>query len=140
MQIKLSIKSLLLSFIIISSLEAKESISLTQTKSLITKQKVYIIGINEKTQWFKNSAKVKNYQSINRAILEYKHPKIDFTHYKRDTTFIISSKHDLLSIKFVEKLKNLGFINVRYLISGESNYKEILVGFRGIKLFSMFRK
>jgi len=122
------------------SLEANESISLTQTKNLIIKQTVYIIGINEKTKWFENSAKVKNYQSICIGILKYRHPKIDFSKIAKNTTFIISSKDKLISMGFIENLKKLGFLNVKYLENGERDFKEFLISFRGIKLFSMFRK
>ena len=131
---------LIFSIVILCSLNAKESISLSETKNLIKKQPVYIIGLNEKIKWLKHSVKVKNYQSINRGVLEYKHTKIDFNQYKKDTIFIIFSKNSLDSMKFVKNLKKLGFLNVKYLEGGESTCKELITNFRGIKLFSMFIK
>lgn len=83
-------------------------------------------------------AKVKNFQTIEKRLLKYKIPELDFNTYKKDTNFIVFSKNDSISMEFVEKLRILGFENVKYLKDGDKSWTEILINFRGIKLFSIF--
>ena len=129
-------------FISISSVHANETFSMEQKEleKMIKSNTIYVIELREKSAWNKNTVNVKNFQSISQGILEFKVSKIDFNTYKKDSIFILSSKKRITSLAFLEKLKALGFNKVRYLKDGSTTLKDILLNFRGIKLFSMFNK
>jgi hypothetical protein len=113
-------------------------INTNQIEEMIKTNTLYVIGINEKYKCNNQKVKVKNFQTIEKGLLKYKIPELDFNTYKKDTNFIIFSKSDSISIEFVEKLRTLGFENVKYLKDGDKSWTEILINFRGIKLFSIF--
>jgi hypothetical protein len=112
-------------------------INTNQIEEMIKTDTLYVIGIDEKYK-SNNKVKVKNFQTIEKGLLKYKIPELDFNTYKKDTNFIVFSKNDSISMEFVEKLRILGFENVKYLKDGEISWTEILINFRGIKLFSIF--
>ena len=127
-------------FISISSVHANETFSMEQKEleKMIKSNTIYVIELREKSAWNKNTVNVKNFQSISQGILEFKVSKIDFNTYKKDSIFVLSSQKRITSLNFLEKLKALGFKKVRYLKDGSTTLKDILLNFRGIKLFSMF--
>ena len=127
-------------FLAFNSIEANQTFGVDskQINKRMKTNTLYIIGVDEKCKWNKNKVQVKNFQSIGKGLLEFKFPKLNFTKYEKDTIFVVSSKKDITSIKFVEKLEALGFKNLRYLKNGNKSWNEILINFRGIKLFSMF--
>lgn len=129
-------------FLLFSILNASEILEVdkNQIKELIKKDTLYVIGVDEKIKWDKNSVKVKSFHSIGKSILELKFVKINLSKYKKDTPFIIYSKKDGNAIKFVKEIKALGFKNVKYLKDGNKSWNEILQSFRGLRLFSMFSK
>lgn len=137
---KIKLLQVVLMFLAFNSIEANQTfrIDSKQIKEMIKTNTLYIIGVDEKCKWDKNKVKVKNLQSIGKGLLEFKFPKLDFNTYNKDTVFIVSAKKDLTSIKFAERLKTLGFKNVKYLKDGNKSWNEILIDFRGMKLFSMF--
>jgi len=104
-----------------------------QINEMIKTDTLYVIGLDGK---YEN--KIKNFQSIGKGYLEYKSRKLNFSNYKKDTSFVIFSKKDEDSIKFLEELKSLGFKKLRYLKNGNKSWVEIIRSFRGIKLFSTF--
>lgn len=112
-------------------------INTNQIEEMIKTDTLYVIGIDEKYK-SNNKVKVKNFQTIEKGLLKYKIPELDFNTYKKDTNFIVFSKNDSISMEFVEKLRTLGFENVKYLKDGDKSWTEILINFRGIKLFSIF--
>ena len=124
-----------LMFFSFNYIEANQTVEIDskQINEMIKTDTVYIIGVDEK---YKN--KVKNFQSIGKGYLEYKSRKLNFANYKKDTNFVIFSKKDKVSIRFLEELKALGFKKLRYLKNGDTSWIEILTNFRGLKLFSMF--
>jgi len=128
-------------FLTLSSLQANPSMGLDtkQVKELIKENTLYIIDIDEKSLWFENKIKVKNFQSIKKGIIEFKLSTLDLNTYNKDSIFVVSSKKDSLSRKFLKRLKNLGFSKAKYLKNGEKSWREILINFRGLKLFSMFK-
>ena len=113
-------------------------IDTNQIKEMIKTDILYVIGIDEKYKYNNKKAKVENFQTIEKGFIKYKIPELDFNTYNKDTNFIVFSKNDSISIEFVEKLRILGFQNVKYLKNGEISWTEILIHFRGIKLFSIF--
>ena len=104
-----------------------------QINEMLKTDTLYVIGVDEK---YEN--KIKNFQSIGKGYLEYKSRKLNFADYSKDTNFLIFSKKDKVSIRFLEELKAFGFEKLRYLKNGDKSWIEILINFRGIKLFSMF--
>lgn len=126
-------------FLSLSSLHANQSFAMEQKElqNMMKSNKLYIIGIDKKSTWNKNTVKVKNFQSIFQGILEFKVSKIDFDTYKKNSVFVVSSKENNSSLHFLEKLRAMGFYRVRYLKDGNSTWKKILQNFRGIKLFSV---
>lgn len=138
---KINFSLIVLIFLTFNFIEANEAFSLNskQINEMIKSNTLYIIDIDEKQKWNENTVNVKNFQSIGKGLLEYKYSKLDFNSYKKDTVFVVSSKKDFTSIEFVQKLKSLGFKNVSYLKDGNNTWNEILINFRGIKSFSMFK-
>ncbi len=116
-------------------MEANQTVEIDskQINEMIKTDTLYIIGVDEK---YEN--KIKNFQSIGKGYLEYKSRKLNFANYKKDTNFVIFSKKDEVSIRFLAELKALGFEKLRYLKNGNKSWIEILTNFRGIKLFSIF--
>ncbi len=133
----MKIKSLqvVLMFFAFNYMEANQTVEIDskQINEMIKTDTLYIIGVDEK---YEN--KIKNFQSIGKGYLEYKSRKLNFANYKKDTSFVVFSKKDEVSIRFLEELKTLGFKKLRYLKNGNKSWIEILTNFRGIKLFSMF--
>ena len=129
-------------FISISTVHANQTFLMEQKEleKMIKSNTIYIIGLKEKSTWNKNTVNVKNFQRISQGVLEFKVSKIDFNTYKKDSIFILSSKKRITSLAFLEKLKALGFNKVRYLKDGNKTLKDILLNFRGIKIFSIFNK
>lgn len=139
---KTKLVAIVLAFLLFSILNASEILEVdkNQIKELMKKDTLYVIGVDEKIKWNKNSVKVKSFHSIGKSILELKFVKINLSKYKKDTPFIIYSKKDANAIKFVKEIKALGFKNVKYLKDGNKSWNEILQSFRGLRLFSMFSK
>jgi len=137
---KIKLLQVVLMFFVLNSIEANQKLNIDskQIKEIMKTNTLHIIGIDEKCKWDKNNVIVKNFQSIGKGFLELKSPKLDFNTYKKNTVFIVFSKKSTISIKFVEKLKSLGFKNVKYFKDGNSSWDEVILGFRGIKLFSIF--
>ncbi|PHR74353.1 MAG: hypothetical protein COA66_00755 [Arcobacter sp.] len=129
-------------FISISTVHANQTFLMEQKEleKMIKSNTIYIIGLKEKSTWNKNTVNVKNFQRISQGVLEFKVSKIDFNTYKKDSIFLLSSKKRITSLAFLEKLKALGFNKVRYLKDGNKTLKDILLNFRGIKIFSIFNK
>ena len=138
---KINFSLIVLIFLTFNFIEANDAFSLNskQINEMIKSNTLYIINIDEKQKWNENTVNVKNFQTIGKGLLEYKYSKLDFNSYKKDTVFVVSSKNDFTSIEFVQKLKSLGFKNVSYLKDGNNTWNEILINFRGIKSFSMFK-
>jgi len=132
---KIKLLQVVLMFFTFNYMEANQTdeIDSKQINEMIKTDTIYIIGVDEK---YEN--KVKNFQSIGKGYLEYKSRKLNFANYKKDTSFVVFSKKDKVSIRFLEELKALGFKKLRYLKNGNKSWIEILTNFRGIKLFSMF--
>lgn len=137
---KIKLLQVVLMLLAFNYIEANQTLGIDskQINEMIKTNTLYIIGVDEKETWNKNKVKVKNFQSIGKGLLEFKFPKLNFSKYEKDTIFVVSSKKDETSIKFVEKLKALGFKNLSYLKNGNISLNEVLINFRGIKLFSMF--
>lgn len=137
---KIKLLHVVLMLLAFNYIEANQTLGIDskQINEMIKTNTLYIIGVDKKGTWNKNKVKVKNFQSIGKGLLEFKFPKLNFSKYEKDTIFVVSAKNDVTSIKFVEKLKALGFKNLRYLKNGNKSLNEILINFRGIKLFSMF--
>lgn len=138
---KINFSLIVLIFLTFNFIEANDAFSLNskQINEMIKSNTLYIINIDEKQKWNENTVNVKNFQTIGKGLLEYKYSKLDFNSYKKDTVFVVSSKKDFTSIEFVQKLKSLGFKNVSYLKDENNTWNEILINFRGIKSFSMFK-
>ncbi|MDZ7819922.1 MAG: hypothetical protein U5K55_15500 [Aliarcobacter sp.] len=139
MKIKL-LQMIVLMILAFNYMKAKQTfeIDTNQIEEMIKTDTLYVIGIDEKYKYNDKKAKVKNFQTIEKRLLKYKIPELDFNTYKKDTNFIVFSKNDSISMEFVEKLRILGFENVKYLKDGDKSWTEILINFRGIKLFSIF--
>ncbi|ADG93676.1 hypothetical protein Arnit_2022 [Arcobacter nitrofigilis DSM 7299] len=137
---KIKLLQVILMFLAYNYMEADNTFAIN-TKQIEEMRKtniLYVIGVDEKSKWNDKKVKVKNFQSIEKGLLKFKVSELDFTTYKKDTNFVIFSKNDSTSIEFVQKLRILGFENVNYLKNGDKGWNEILINFRGIKLFSMF--
>ncbi len=132
---KIKLLQVVLMFFTFNYMEANQTVEIDskQINEMIKTDTLYIIGVDEK---YEN--KIKNFQSIGKGYLEYKSRKLNFANYKKDTSFVVFSKKDEVSIRFLEELKTLGFKKLRYLKNGNKSWIEILTNFRGIKLFSMF--
>jgi len=132
---KIKLLQVVLMFFAFNYLEANQihEIGSKQINEMIKTDTIYVIGIDEK---YEN--KIKNFHSIGKGYLEYKSRKLNFANYKKDTNFVIFSKKDESSIKFLEELKFLGFKKLKYLKNGNKNWIEILLNFKGIKLFSTY--
>ncbi len=139
---KIKLFQAILLFLSLSSLQANQTFALEQKElqKMVKNNKIYIIGIDEKSTWNKNTVKVKKFQSISQGVLEFKVSKIDFDSYKKNSVFVVSSKKNISSLNFLEKLRAMGFYRVRYLKDGNKTLKNILLNFRGMKIFSMFNK
>lgn len=139
---KTKLLPIVLVFLLFNILSANEMLEVNenQIKELMKKDTLYVIGVDEKIKWNKNSVKVKSFHSIGKSILELKFVKINLNKYNKETPFIIYSKKDANAIKFVKKIKAFGFKNVKYLKNGNKSWNEILQSFRGLRLFSMFSK
>ena len=139
---KIRLLQVALLFLTFSFIEANQilSIETKQIKELMKVNTLYLITLDEKSKWYKNKVKVKRFQSIGKGFLELKNSNLDLNKYEKDTLFIVCSKKYSSSIEFVEKLRNNGFKNGKYLKHGNISSNEILIDFRGIKLFSMFSK
>lgn len=136
---KIKLLQVILMFLAYNYMEADNTFAIN-TKQIEEMRKtniLYVIGVDEKANGMIKS-KSKNFQSIEKGLLKFKVSELDFTTYKKDTNFVIFSKNDSTSIEFVQKLRILGFENVNYLKNGDKGWNEILINFRGIKLFSMF--
>lgn len=133
---------LVLTLLTISSLKAEQSFALDskQIEEMIKTNTLYVIGVDEKSIISKNNTKVKSFQTLKRGFIEYKFAKLDLDKYKKETIFIVISKKDSVSLSVVKKLKKLGFKNSRYLKEGRKSWNEIVLNFRGLKLFSMFNR
>jgi len=132
---KIKLLQVVLMFFAFNYMEANQTFEIDsrQINEMIKTDTLYVIGVDEKYE-----KKIKNFQSIGKGYLEYKSRKLNFNNYSKDTNFVIFSKKDKVSIRFLEELKALGFKKLRYLKNGNKSWTEILIDFRGIKLFSMF--
>jgi len=133
---------LVLTLLAITSLEANQTLEVNskQVKEMIKTNTLYVIGVDEKDTIKENKVKVKSFQTLKRGLLEYRFSKLNLDKYKKDTMFVVSSKKDSTSLKLVKKLKELGFENAKYLKDGNKTWNEILLNFRGLKLFYMFSR
>ncbi len=134
---KIKLLQVVLMFFAFSYVEANQTFEIDsrQINEMIKTDTLYVIGVDEKYE-----KKIKNFQSIGKGYLEYKSRNLNFNNYSKDTNFVVFSKKDKVSIRFLEELKVLGFKKLRYLKNGNKSWTEILIDFRGIKLFSMFNK
>jgi len=132
---KIKLLQVVLMFFAFNYMEANQTFEIDsrQINEMIKTDTLYVIGVDEKYE-----KKIKNFQSIGKGYLEYKSRKLNFNNYSKDTNFVVFSKKDKVSIRFLEELKVLGFKKLRYLKNGNKSWTEILIDFRGIKLFSMF--
>jgi len=133
MKIKLLQVALIL--LVFNYIEANQTFEIDskEINEMLKTDTLYVIGVDEK---YEN--KIKNFQSIGKGYLEYKSRKLNFSDYGKDTNFVVFAKKDKVSIRFLEELKAFGFKKLRYLKNGDKSWIEILLNFRGIKLFSMF--
>jgi len=122
-------------FLVFNYIEANQKFEINskQINEMLKTDTLYVIGVDEK---YEN--KIKNFQSIGKGYLEYKSRKLNFDDYSKDTSFVIFAKKDKISIRFLEELKTFGFKKLKYLKNGDKSWIEVLINFRGIKLFSMF--
>ena len=134
---KIKLVQVVLMIVAFNYVEANQTFEIDskQINEMIKTDTLYIIGVDEKPE-----KKIKNFQSIGKGYLEYKSPKLNFDNYSKDTNFVIISKKDKISIRFLEELKALGFNKLSYLKNGYESWTKVLINFRGIKLFSMFNK
>lgn len=102
----------------VSGITAVEASKLTDNKNVV------FLDVRDPNEWKKGSITAINSVAISRGFLEIKYPKLILSKYKKSDEFIVYCALEPRSVFAANRLKDLGFTNVKYLKKGFKNWSK----------------
>jgi|FLOH01.1.fsa_nt_gi rhodanese-related sulfurtransferase len=101
-----------------------ESISAKEANNAMLQRNVVFVDVRNPNEWKNGTIKTNNLVKLSRGLLEIKYPKLILSKYKKNDEFIVYCAIEPRSIFASNRLKELGFTNVKYLKKGFRAWNE----------------